>query len=105
MVRGRGATSNPANRFERLTIEREAWSLAVDSSRATEFLVDSSRTIVARNSSPDVGFDASVNRRSQVVNAPVRRVPDPGAAAYPCDGNCEGTRGRLALSQVRFRSS
>ncbi len=61
MVRGRGATSNPANRFERLTVEREAWSLAEDASPATEFLVDSSRTIVARNSSPDVGFDASVN--------------------------------------------
>ncbi len=60
-LRGRGATPNPANRFERLTVEREAWSLAADPSPMTEFLVDSSRTIVARNSSPDVGFDVSVN--------------------------------------------
>lgn len=61
VVRGRGAPSNPANRFERLTVEREAWSLAEDPSPATEFLVDSTRTIVTTNSSPDVGFDASVN--------------------------------------------
>ena len=60
-LRGRGVTPNPANRFERLSVEREAWSVAEDPAPTTELLVDSSRTIVARNSSPDVGFDVSVN--------------------------------------------
>ena len=60
-LRGRGTTPNPANRFERLSVERDVWSLAEEPAPTTEFLVDSSRTIVARNSSPDVGFDVSVN--------------------------------------------
>ncbi len=60
-LRGRGVTPNPPNRFERLSVERETWSLAEDPAPETEFLVDSSRSIIATNSSPDVGFDASVN--------------------------------------------
>ena len=56
--RGRGAPVSPAGRFERLEIE----SLEPTPARvATEFLRDSSRTVIARNESPDVGFDASVN--------------------------------------------
>jgi DNA repair photolyase len=56
--RGRGAPINPAGRFERLEIE----PLEPAPARvATEFLRDASRTIIARNESPDVGFDASVN--------------------------------------------
>ena len=61
VIRGRGAGFNPANRFERLTIEREAWSLAGDPAPSTEFLVDNTGSIISRNSSPDVGFDVSVN--------------------------------------------
>ena len=60
-LRGRGATPNPPNRFERLSVERDGWSLAEDPAPSTEFLVDCSRSIVATNSSPDVGFDVSVN--------------------------------------------
>ncbi|UCE87490.1 MAG: PA0069 family radical SAM protein [Deltaproteobacteria bacterium] len=61
-IRGRGAAGNPANRFEPLAIELDA----AESGRggpgpATEFLRDPSRSIVATNDSPDVGFDASVN--------------------------------------------
>ncbi len=58
---GRGATPNPAGRFERLEVERDAWTLAEDPAPKTEFFRDSTRSIVARNASPDVGFDASVN--------------------------------------------
>lgn len=61
VIRGRGAGFNPANRFERLTVEREAWSLAGDPAPSTEFLVDNTGSIVSRNSSPDVGFEVSVN--------------------------------------------
>ena len=56
--RGRGAPVNPAGRFEKLDFE----SLEpVPAKVPTQFLRDSSRTVIARNASPDVGFDASVN--------------------------------------------
>ncbi len=58
---GRGATLNPAGRFEPLEVERDAWTLAEDPAPKTQFFRDSTRSIIARNSSPDVGFDASVN--------------------------------------------
>lgn len=61
-IRGRGAASNPANRFERLHFEPEAEGVDPEApGPATRFLRDTSRTIIARNDSPDVGFDFSVN--------------------------------------------
>ena len=61
-MRGRGSASNPKNRFE--TIERIS-ELADDndeiSSPLTQFFNDTSKSIIAYNDSPDVGFDASVN--------------------------------------------
>ncbi|HKK08316.1 MAG TPA: PA0069 family radical SAM protein, partial [Gemmatimonadota bacterium] len=59
-VRGRGAQGNPANRFEGLELEREAWT-AEDPGPETRLLRDRSRSIISRNRSPDVGFEASVN--------------------------------------------
>jgi DNA repair photolyase len=61
-VAGRGASSNPRNRFERLSF---AW----DGEQAgegmpaptTSFFRDSSRSILSWNDSPDVGFDVGVN--------------------------------------------
>ena len=61
-VRGRGSASNPKNRFE--TIERIPESAGDNdeiSSPLTEFFNDSSKSIIAHNDSPDVGFDASIN--------------------------------------------
>ncbi|MBI4482154.1 MAG: PA0069 family radical SAM protein [Acidobacteria bacterium] len=61
-IRGRGADGNPPNRFERLQYARDTdWNDPEDPSPATEFLKDSSRSIIAYNDSPDVGFDASIN--------------------------------------------
>ena len=59
--RGRGSAGNPKNRFE--SIERVPEPLTEDeaSSPQTQFLIDSSKSIIAYNDSPDVGFDASVN--------------------------------------------
>jgi DNA repair photolyase len=61
--RPRGSATNPPNRFEQLRYEptaREAAALA-EANPETRLLSDPSRTIVATNQSPDVGFDASVN--------------------------------------------
>jgi DNA repair photolyase len=59
--RGRGASGNPANRFELLHYERDPEADPHDPAPATQFLKDTSRTIIARNDSPDVAFDASIN--------------------------------------------
>src|SRR5262245_18822079 len=61
-LRGRGSATNPKNRFE--SIERVI-ELPEDSdeisSPQTQFLPDSSKSLIAYNDSPDVGFDASIN--------------------------------------------
>ena len=61
-LRGRGSANNPKNRFE--SIERVP-EPPEDSeevpSPQTQFFSDSSKSIIAYNESPDVGFDASVN--------------------------------------------
>ncbi|HEX2224888.1 MAG TPA: PA0069 family radical SAM protein [Thermoanaerobaculia bacterium] len=56
--RGRGAGSNPANRFETVAVELE---VPGPDRVATELLRDSSRSIIATNDSPDIPFDASFN--------------------------------------------
>ncbi len=60
-IRGRGATYNPRNRFETIHFEPDGPPGPDDPGPRTRFLRDTSRTIVATNDSPDVGFDASVN--------------------------------------------
>ena len=58
----RGASSNPANRFERIHVEPDAdWDPEQDPLPRTQFLRDRSSRIVATNDSPDVPFDASIN--------------------------------------------
>lgn len=67
-VRGRGARSNAVGRYEReqrLTVDDgwggpEEWQGQGRAIR-TRVSVDSSRSIIARNSSPDLGFDRSIN--------------------------------------------
>ncbi|HEX6587722.1 MAG TPA: PA0069 family radical SAM protein [Longimicrobiales bacterium] len=72
-VRGRGAAANPANRFELTEIEldgdwvddevREAGAAGEEWHRVgrTRYFRDHTRGILARNDSPDVGFDTSIN--------------------------------------------
>jgi DNA repair photolyase len=62
-IRGRGATINPANRFEALHYELEDWCEPDSEPRSvrTQYLKDDSRTIISYNNSPDVGFGASLN--------------------------------------------
>lgn len=61
-LRGRGTPHNPANRFEKLAYEPDG-DLAPEDRPAphTQFLRDRSRSIIAYNDSPDVGFSASIN--------------------------------------------
>jgi len=62
IIKGRGATNNPTNRFEEIHLERDAdWDPAEDPKVATRFFRDSTQTIISYNDSPDVGFNASVN--------------------------------------------
>ena len=63
--RGRGAQSNASGRFESLVREAfdDGWT-AEDEAPAqlkTEVTAERSKTIIARNNSPDVGFDRSIN--------------------------------------------
>ncbi len=52
---------NPAGRFESLEFEPSAEELVDGPAPRTTFYRDTSRTAIARNDSPDVGFDFSVN--------------------------------------------
>ena len=65
--KGRGAASNETGRFEaekRVAFD-DGWNTAEDEadapSVATTLSVDATRTIIARNDSPDIGFDRSIN--------------------------------------------
>ena len=72
-VRGRGTAANPANRFELVEIEldgdwvddevREAEAAGEEwhHTGRTRYFRDHTRGIIARNDSPDVGFDTSIN--------------------------------------------
>ncbi len=60
-LRGRGASVNPANRFDRIEIERDADFNEEGSSPKTQFFADSSRSVISMNDSPDVPFSAGLN--------------------------------------------
>jgi len=58
----RGAAENPLNRFEKIHLERdEDWNPEEYPLPRTQFLKDNTKTIIAYNDSPDIGFEASVN--------------------------------------------
>lgn len=63
-VKGRGTAQNPAIRFERQSRDAfdDGWDLIEDAAPPRTTLVrDATRSIIARNDSPDIGFDRSVN--------------------------------------------
>src|SRR5213592_1870120 len=58
----RGAAENPPNRFEKISLERDAdWNDLDEPAPQTQFFKDHSSSIITTNDSPDVGFEASVN--------------------------------------------
>jgi DNA repair photolyase len=60
-IKGRGASWNPQNRFERLEYVVDDEAQNDPSIPKTLYLRDPTRTIIAYNDSPDVGFEASIN--------------------------------------------
>ncbi len=60
-ITGRGAAGNPKNRFERIEVETDPAAAGEGPPPETVYLRDHSRSIIARNGSPDIGFDASIN--------------------------------------------
>src|SRR5438105_2169271 len=65
---GRGASWSPANRFEKLHVDLTDVDV-IDPDpgeekkprRATQYFRDATKTIIAHNQSPDVGFETSIN--------------------------------------------
>jgi DNA repair photolyase len=62
-MKGRGASWNPQNRFEKLEyiVDDDADREENGGGPRTIYMRDPTRTIIATNDSPDVGFEASVN--------------------------------------------
>jgi DNA repair photolyase len=67
-IKGRGASWSPANRFEKLHVDFTDDDVVQDDPepverprRQTQFFRDATKTIIARNNSPDVGFETSIN--------------------------------------------
>jgi DNA repair photolyase len=63
-IKGRGAGFNPQNRFERTHLEPLAIDLEYEEHAShikTQFFLDSSKSILARNDSPDLPFEYSIN--------------------------------------------
>ncbi len=64
-VKGRGTALNPAARYDKQSIEAfdDGWEPDEEAAPPprTTLLRDATRTIIARNDSPDIGFDRSIN--------------------------------------------
>ena len=70
-IKGRGTSNNPGSRFETLTADRfdDGWGsldalaeeAALQPGPETEIIPDQNRTMLARNQSPDIPFDQSIN--------------------------------------------
>lgn len=62
LIPGRGAAGNPANRFEKISYERDLdCDEPPDSRIPTEYFKDTSRSVLVANDSPDVPFRTSLN--------------------------------------------
>lgn len=64
-LKNRGAFNNPEGRFEKTTSERfdDGWGMEEDSlpPLETSLLPETSKSIITRNDSPDLGFNQSIN--------------------------------------------
>jgi len=58
---GRGISENPSGRFEKYSVEWDQQWTDEEQAPKTQYITDRSQTIITYNSSPDVGFGASIN--------------------------------------------
>lgn len=63
IIKGRGAAFNPQNRFEKLQIEPdpEIYDADPNPKFKTEYYLDNTKEILAKNNSPDISFTYSIN--------------------------------------------
>lgn len=61
--RGRGTTLNPHNRFapRQSLAEDDGWYQEVPMTQGTEVRSETAKSIITRNTSPDLPFDRSIN--------------------------------------------
>lgn len=61
--RGRGTTHNPHNRFapRHSVAQDDGWHQEVPLTQGTEVRIETAKTIITRNNSPDLPFDRSIN--------------------------------------------
>lgn len=61
--RGRGTASNPHNRFapNRSVVEDDGWYQEVPTTQGTQVRLETAKSIISRNTSPDLPFDRSIN--------------------------------------------
>ena len=95
--RGRGAQSNTTGRFESLVREAfdDGWTAedAAPAQLKTYVTPERSKTIIARNNSPDIGFDRSINPYRGCEHGCIYCYARP--SSYAC---CSGS-----LARARFR--
>lgn len=60
-LKGRGSAENPGNRFDKIDFVPSEEEIAQGISPKTTFYKDTTKSILAYNDSPDVGFDAGIN--------------------------------------------
>lgn len=62
-LRGRGTATNPHNRFapSRSVAEDDGWYQEVPDTQNTEVIIEKAKSIITRNTSPDLPFDRSIN--------------------------------------------
>lgn len=62
-IKGRGAASNSTGRFEHYqhVACNDGWEPDTPGPKRTRWLPDQARTVISRNSSPDIPFDRSIN--------------------------------------------
>ncbi|MCQ9423602.1 PA0069 family radical SAM protein [Pseudomonas sp. LJDD11] len=62
-IRGRGTASNPHNRFapQRSVAEDDGWYQEAPLTQGTEVIHETAKSIITRNTSPDIPFDRSIN--------------------------------------------
>lgn len=61
--KGRGTVQNPCNRFapRQSVVQDDGWYQESPLTQGTEVRIETAKTIISRNTSPDLPFDRSIN--------------------------------------------